>query len=234
MRRLSLFILLLATTVAAHAASYEARSPQHAIAVDVVPLDDLNVRYDMKITDLVTGEVLAAPQVMAKRGLPAGTQVDVRDLHIHIKVGEIGMRQMASVEIEKGEDIIDSIQGYWSTGPRKKAVVSNDGNAPLRVGGDVKAPVVINRVEPMYPEEARKARITGIVIVEATIDRNGVVKNATVLKPLPFGLDQAALDAVRQWTFKPGTLNGEPVDVFFNLTINFKLGPPAPPPPPPG
>ena len=102
----------------------------------------------------------------------------------------------------------------------------------LGVGGDVKAPVVINRIEPIYPEEARKARITGIVIVRAVISRDGVVKDVQVLKPLPFGLDQAAVDAVKQWTFKPATLEGKPVDVYFNLTINFKLTtPPSPPPP---
>ena len=44
-----------------------------------------------------------------------------------------------------------------------------------------------------------------------------------VLKPLPFGLDQAAVEAVKKWKFKPGTLNGQPVDVIFNLTVNFKL-----------
>jgi TonB family protein len=44
-----------------------------------------------------------------------------------------------------------------------------------------------------------------------------------VLKPLPFGLDQAAADAVQRWKFRPGTLNGQPVDVIFNLTVNFKL-----------
>ena len=48
-------------------------------------------------------------------------------------------------------------------------------------------------------------------------------RNVQVLKPLPFGLDQAAVDAVRRWKFKPGTLNGQPVDVIFNLTVNFKL-----------
>ena len=96
-------------------------------------------------------------------------------------------------------------------------------DAPLRVGGDVKAPVVITRVEPTYPEVARKARIAGIVIVECIIDKNGNVTNVQVLKPLPFGLDQAAADAVRRWKFKPGTLNGQPVDVIFNLTVNFKL-----------
>jgi TonB family protein len=95
--------------------------------------------------------------------------------------------------------------------------------APFRVGGDVKAPVVINRVEPIYTAEALAHRITGIVIVEAIIDRTGHVSNVEVLKPLPFGLDQAAVDAVRKWTFRPGTLNGWPVDVLFNLTISFKL-----------
>ena len=96
-------------------------------------------------------------------------------------------------------------------------------DVPLRVGGDVKAPVVINRVEPVYPEVARKARISGIVIVECIIDKGGTVRDVQVLKGLPFGLDQAAVEAVKKWKFKPGTLNGQPVDVIFNLTVNFKL-----------
>ena len=79
------------------------------------------------------------------------------------------------------------------------------------------------RVEPAYPEVARKARVSGIVIVECTIDKNGIVTDVHVLKPLPFGLDQAAVEAVRKWRFKPGTLNGQPVDVLYNLTVNFKL-----------
>ena len=97
---------------------------------------------------------------------------------------------------------------------------------------DIKAPVIINRVEPAYTEEARQARIMGIVIVEATIGQDGLVKNVRVLKPLPFGLDQAAVDAVKQWTFKPATFNGQAVDVVFNLTVNFRLQISPPPPPP--
>src|SRR5204862_2307472 len=95
--------------------------------------------------------------------------------------------------------------------------------APLRVGGDVKAPIKISSVDPVYPEVARKARISGIVIVECTIDKNGYVIDVHVLKPLPFGLDQAAVEAVKKWKFRPGTLNGQPVDVLYNLTVNFKL-----------
>ena len=91
------------------------------------------------------------------------------------------------------------------------------------MGGDVKAPVVLGRVNPMYSEEARQARVSGIVILEVLIDKTGVVREANVLKGLPMGLSEAAADAVRQWTFEPATKNGEPVDVVFNLTINFKL-----------
>jgi len=106
----------------------------------------------------------------------------------------------------------------------------DSGDAPLRVGGDVRAPVLTEKVEPSYTEEARRAGINGIVIIEAIIGSDGVVKDAHVLKPLPFGLDQAAVDAVKQWKFKPGTLSGQPVDVIFNLTVNFRLDTKAPDP----
>jgi protein TonB len=100
---------------------------------------------------------------------------------------------------------------------------------PYRVGGEVKAPVVTYKVEPTYTEEARRERISGIVILETLIDRTGAVKDVTVLKPLPAGLSEAAVDAVKQWTFKPGTINGEAVDVVFNLTVNFKIDKPKDP-----
>jgi periplasmic protein TonB len=94
---------------------------------------------------------------------------------------------------------------------------------PLRVGGDVKAPVIVSKYEPKYTEPARQARVTGIVIVEATINKQGEVENVNVIKGLPMGLSDQAVDAVKRWRFRPGTLNGEPVDVIFNLTVNFKM-----------
>ncbi len=97
-----------------------------------------------------------------------------------------------------------------------------DPDPAYRVGGEVEAPVVIQRIEPIFTAEAKKNRISGIVITEVLIDRNGDVVDVRVLKPLPFGLDRAAVDAVRQWKFRPATRNGEPVKVFFTLTVNFK------------
>lgn len=94
---------------------------------------------------------------------------------------------------------------------------------PIQVGGDVKAPVKIYDPKPSYTEIARKARIQGIVIVQAVVDKDGNVVDAKILKGLPMGLDQEALNAIRKWRFEPATLNGKPVDVYYNLTVNFTL-----------
>jgi len=61
------------------------------------------------------------------------------------------------------------------------------------------------------------------VIVEAIIDKNGDVTNVRVLKGLPMGLEESATSAVKSWKFKPATLNGRPVSVYYNLTVNFRL-----------
>jgi TonB family protein len=227
MRRFLILVLLLASAVGLRAATYEARSPHYAVAIDVVPLGADDVRYDIKIIDVASGKVMASPQLTAKRGGTADDEYHVQDLNVWIHVME-GSRLTANVEIQRGDDTIEAIQSAWST--RSKTGITKAADGTLRVGGDVNAPVVLSKVEPVYTEEARKARIMGIVIVEATIGRDGLVKNVSVLKPLPFGLDQAAVDAVKQWTFKPATFNGQPVDVRFNLTVNFRLQI-APPPP---
>lgn len=105
--------------------------------------------------------------------------------------------------------------------PPPPAQEPSDG--PLRVGGDVKAPVAINRAKPDYTDAARKGHITGVVIVETVINKQGEVEQVKVLKGLPLGLSEEAVDAVKKWRFKPGTLNGEPVNVIFTLTVDFTL-----------
>jgi hypothetical protein len=174
MRRLFILILLLASAVTLRAASYEARSPHYSVAIDVVSLGADDVRYDIKITDVVTGQVLASPQLTTKRGGTADDEFQAQDLHMWIHVTE-GARLTANVEFQRGEDTIDAIQASWSTRP-KKAINATSTGPPFHVGGDVKAPVIIYRVEPVYSEEARKARISGIVIVEATIGLDGLVR----------------------------------------------------------
>jgi TonB family protein len=96
-------------------------------------------------------------------------------------------------------------------------------DGPIHVGGDVQAPVKTFAPQPQYTEIARKARIQGVVIVQAIINKQGDVENVKVLKGLPMGLDTAAVDSIKTWRFEPATLNGKPVDVYYNLTVNFTL-----------
>jgi len=105
---------------------------------------------------------------------------------------------------------------------RLEPTVSFDQNAPLRVGGDIAEPKKLRDVRPVYPEEARAAGVQGIIIIEATIDPQGEVSDAHVLRSVPM-LDEPALDAVRQWRFTPTLLNGEPVSVIMTVTVNFSL-----------
>ena len=92
----------------------------------------------------------------------------------------------------------------------------------VRVGGKIRPPTKVKDVKPVYPDAARSGRVQGMVIVEATIGANGKVIDAKVLRSVPM-LDQAALDAVKQWEFTPTLLNGKPVPVVMTVTINFKL-----------
>ena len=107
------------------------------------------------------------------------------------------------------------------TGPGRGA--GGDGDTPIELDARMVAPVTIHRVQPLYTEAARRARTQGFVILQATIDRTGRVTGVQVMKPLPFGLDDAAVQAVRQWRFTPATLQGRPVPVYFRLTVHFRV-----------
>jgi len=96
-------------------------------------------------------------------------------------------------------------------------------SGPIFVTGDVQKPEKISDVQPQYTEIARKARIQGVVILQTIIDKEGNITDIKALKGLPMGLTESAIDAVGQWKFKPATLNGKPVAVYFNLTVNFQL-----------
>ena len=94
------------------------------------------------------------------------------------------------------------------------------GTRPLRVGGDIRAPRKLHHVAPVYPAIAAQARVTGTVILEATISPAGEVVDVGVLRSVPL-LDAAAIDAVRQWRYDPPRLNGSPVSVLLTVTVRF-------------
>lgn len=97
------------------------------------------------------------------------------------------------------------------------------GGGVFRVGGGVSPPTVIQRVEPQYSEEARKARYQGTVVLEAIVRRDGTCDIIRVVRSLGFGLDENAMQALKQWRFRPGMRNGVAVDVSLNIEVNFNL-----------
>jgi protein TonB len=108
--------------------------------------------------------------------------------------------------------------------PPPKPAVETNKPAPLVVGGDVQMAKVIHKVIPEYPAIARSARISGVVRLVGIIGKDGTVQNLQLVSGHPI-LARAAMDAVRQWVYKPTLLNGIPVEVVAPIEVNFSLQP---------
>jgi len=92
----------------------------------------------------------------------------------------------------------------------------------VRVSSGVAQGLLVHQVTPQYPPLARQARVQGTVVLQAVIGKDGTVQNLHVLSGHPM-LIEAAMDAVRQWRYKPYYLNGEPVEVDTQINVNFTL-----------
>ena len=114
-------------------------------------------------------------------------------------------------------DVVTSIDTVIPAPPPPPALMK-----PIPVGVNVRVPAKVHDVAPVYPAVARSARIEGMVIIRATIDVDGRVTEARVLRSIAL-LDRAALDAVRQWEYSPTLLNGVPVPVMMTVTVTFRL-----------
>ncbi len=97
------------------------------------------------------------------------------------------------------------------------------GNGVYRIGGDVSAPILVNKVEPEYSEEARKAKYSGTVLLSIVVDANGLPRDIHVIRPLGLGLDEKAIEAVMKWRFRPGMKGGRPVATQAQVEVNFRL-----------
>ena len=147
--------------------------------------------------------VVAPHDITAERPVPAN-----RDLVGAIETG---------TDVVAGSFIIEGSSA--PPPPPTPAVVPR---VPVPVGSGIKQPAKLKDVRPSYPQIARAARVQGLVIIEATIGPTGNVQDAKVLRSIPL-LDDAALDAVRQWEYTPTLLNGIPVAVIMTVTVDFRL-----------
>jgi protein TonB len=97
------------------------------------------------------------------------------------------------------------------------------GGGPYRPGSGITAPGLLREVKPDYTEEARRRGVEGDVVLEIVVRSDGTVGDVRVMQGLGGGLDQRAIDAVRQWRFSPARRYGTPVDVMVEVAVEFKL-----------
>ena len=107
----------------------------------------------------------------------------------------------------------------FGSGPNVKAAPAKK----LVISGGVMAGMLVLKTTPIYPPIAKAARVSGTVVLQATISKSGSVESLKVISG-PAMLQQAAMDAVRQWRYKPYLLNGEPVEVETTVNVIFTLG----------
>jgi TonB family protein len=119
----------------------------------------------------------------------------------------------AAADALAGKEKADALAAKEAARAKAKA-------AAVKVGGKVKSPIKIKDVTPVYPAIAKSTRVSGAVVIEATIGADGKVIDTRVVRSVPL-LDEAAVDAVRQWEYEPALLNGAPVPVLMTVTVNF-------------
>jgi periplasmic protein TonB len=153
-------------------------------------------------------EVVQAPSRIPKEGRPQ------QELAIPPSIG-VGI---------PGADTLDSISGViGSIGTGPVVAVSQTPRRTVSISSGVMAGYLLEKTLPQYPPIPKIARIQGIVVLQATISKTGLIQNLRVISG-PAMLQQAALDAVRSWRYKPYLLNGEPVEVETTVNVKFNLG----------
>jgi protein TonB len=163
----------------------------------------------------------AAPHVEAPRALPGKAFTAPIEIPAQIAPEaaiDLGVDGGTAGGVEGGVPggVVGGIVGGLAEVPRPPL-------QPLRVGDVVKRPRKLKDVPPVYPPLAAKSGIEGVVILECVVDTRGHVQEARVLRGVPL-LDQAALDAVRQWIYSTTLVDGVPMPVMMTVTVNFRLG----------
>ncbi len=212
-------VLSMSASFGGRAKTFMDSSSNYQFWITATPQTADTSEYDVRIVQTKTNLPIVQFRTTTSVGTPAETTRDLGDEMLKVRLTPRAEGLRAQLDFVNGTKVNDWFDVYWdTTGPNTPM----NGENALRVGGDVKAPQVLTRVEPAYTDAARKDRIAGIIIAEVLVDHTGAVRMVRVLKKLPDGLVDSAVDALRQWNFAPATKDGQPVDAIFNLTVNFK------------
>lgn len=215
-------------------ASYERRMARHNAIRKLPSLDGVVTSK----TDVYAGPGIFYPSVGQ---LTASTKVKVftrdHEFFAIAQEGSIGYVDVAAVSLSAGagtprlevaaaspaeEELeaaatepVDEVPAVAEAAPAREvyAVVPEGGQQP----------VVTERVAPRYPSNARRAGVDGTVVLRGIVGTDGRIREVEILKDLPYGLGEAAQDAVRRWRFRPAEYAGQPIGVYYTVTVNYKL-----------
>jgi len=217
MRRISLLAFLLILFSAAARAD-GLRSDKHLLKIDVQPLAEGTRQYNVQIFDAESRSHVAHLKLVTKGDAANEDETTAGGMRYKVRVQPHGDAYLLEFTADDGAEVIDTMRGGFTTAAPPKPAPSRT----VRAGRDIDEPKLIHRVEPLYTDDAKAAGAAGSVILEIQIDRSGFVRDATVLTPMAYGLSESAVDAVKQWRFEPSTRNRVPVEVTYEVRIEFK------------
>jgi TonB family protein len=194
---------------------------------------EADVAADGTVTDV---RLLAVSVVAAKVEMTADPDALRKDFDAMVKASSASLRQWRFeppagapavvrvpiyFDVVAGRTAFGSIRPMSGYPPHVSAVPPSDA---LKVGGAIQPPKRLVNVPPRYPDDALQAKVQGVVVLDVVVDRDGVPTDVQVSKGVPM-LDEAAIEAVRQWRYEPTLMNGAPVPVAMTVTVNFTLEP---------
>ena len=181
-------------------------------------------RFDvhLKISSLTETVTIAAPGADLEATRPQQqVSVSPQTAEDHLIAAQLLYAQRRYDEAQKHVDhALELLRGEALRSTIEEAQAAANSDGPIRVGGHIREPRKMLHVPPVYPPEALAADVQGVVILDAVLGIDGSVADLKVLRSIPL-LEQAAIDAVRQWRFTPTLLNGKPVEVAMSITVSF-------------
>ncbi len=213
------WVLLSLSGVALHAEPYEANDPR------IVPprrISGAYPPYPGEARDQCVSGVVKLLLHVNKDGSIGGAEI-LEDAHFGM--AELAKETVSTWIYEPG--VLRSSKGpievLLPLTIRFENPCPDPDNRPVRIGDEIAAPRKTSSPPPIYTDVARRACIQGLVILEAIINKTGAVDSVRILKNLPGGLGEAARAAVKNWRFEPAVVKGEPINVFYTLTVNFNM-----------
>jgi len=201
---------------------------------ELMPLiEDLKVRED-QLNKLMQAESLNDDKILAQAELVAVARAELEKanssmmLSIRKALSSKQWTRLSEIQDLRNTSsalILHKDAGTNSSGASDSTIASiPSGEKIYSVGGNVKHPVALYQPMPPYTREAKQAGVEGIALFEVVIRKDGSVDSFKVLRGIGYGLDESAIRTIREeWRFRPGTLNGQPVDVKANIEVSFRL-----------